>query len=246
MRYPKLSLKNCSNCGKEFQPKNSLTKFCSLDCHYKQRDTKGAIKKCKICKKEFYVYQSRFGQNLCSKECAHKSLEKRKQLKCKQCGKLYERTIAHLQYKGSKFCSRTCKGLSQRRKNTEKFGKGKRSFKKVLWKFFSLYIRQRDKGVCISCGKTDDWRNTDAGHYIPKTAGLSIYFDEQNVNCQCVGCNRFRHGNLSQYAIALRKKYGPDILEELDKRRATAKVFTIDEYRNLIDHYKKLVESYAQ
>lgn len=117
-----------------------------------------------------------------------------------------------------------------------------KALKNKLWKVFSEFVRRRDKGICISCGKQDRWKNTDAGHYIPKTAGLSIYFDERNVNAQCTGCNRFRHGNLSAYAIALRKKYGPDILEELDRlRRQTRKISPL-EYQTLIEKYKKLIQ----
>lgn len=115
------------------------------------------------------------------------------------------------------------------------------NLKAKLWKVFSEYIRQRDKGVCISCGKKDEWRNTDAGHYIPKTAGLSIYFDERNVNCQCTFCNRFRHGNLARYAIALRIKYGPNVLEELDKQQRQVRKITPAEYKELIDIYANKV-----
>ena len=110
-----------------------------------------------------------------------------------------------------------------------------------LWKVFSEYIRRRDQGVCISCGKKDEWKNTDAGHYIAKTAGLSIYFSELNVNCQCTGCNRFRHGNLAQYALALRQKYGEQILEKLDwQRKQSIKINNI-EYKRLIEEYKKKI-----
>jgi hypothetical protein len=115
--------------------------------------------------------------------------------------------------------------------------------KKELWVYFSQFIRQRDKGICISCGKEDFWRKMDAGHYIPKTAGLSLYFDERNVNCQCTYCNRWMHGNLSRYAIALRKKYGENILEELDKERIKIKKISNEEYVSLIEMYKlKLID----
>jgi hypothetical protein len=114
--------------------------------------------------------------------------------------------------------------------------------KKQLWTIFSKYIRQRDGGICISCGKVDDWKKMDAGHYIPKTAGLSIYFNERNVNCQCTYCNRFMHGNLSAYALALRKKYGNDILEELDNVRKTPIVLTRKDYEDKITYYKTLIK----
>ena len=113
--------------------------------------------------------------------------------------------------------------------------------KKKLWVVFSQYIRQRDKYICISCGKTLNKLVSQAGHYIPKTAGLSIYFDERNVNCQCIGCNCFRHGNLSAYAVAMRAKYGPNILEELDAKRRQFKKYTVMEYQQLIAYYSALI-----
>ena len=115
-----------------------------------------------------------------------------------------------------------------------------KSLKKRLWKYFSIFIRQRDNGVCISCGKKDAWQNMDCGHYIPKTAGLSIYFEEKNCAAQCQRCNRFMHGNLSQYALALQKKYGIGILEELDKKRREIRKITESEYEELIAKYKLL------
>lgn len=114
--------------------------------------------------------------------------------------------------------------------------------KKKFWKVFSEYIRRRDNGVCISCGKKDEWKYTDAGHYIAKTGGLSIYFDEQNVHAQCTGCNRFRHGNLAQYALALRAKYGEQILEKLEwKRRQLIQIHN-EEYKRLIEEYKSKIK----
>src|SRR5674476_323265 len=108
------------------------------------------------------------------------------------------------------------------------------TLKRKLWKVFSEFIRRRDDGLCISCGKKFEWQQTDAGHFIAKTGGLSIYFDPENVHAQCSGCNRFRHGNLVQYAIALRRKYGPDIIEELDRRRRLTRKYTAVDYSAMI------------
>lgn len=111
--------------------------------------------------------------------------------------------------------------------------------KKKLWVVFSRFIRQRDKGICFTCGKRDDWRNTDAGHYIPKSVGgINLYFDEQNVHCQCTGCNRFRHGNLHEYALRLQEKYGANILQRLQYRRQNTKPWTVGEYEFLIGYYE--------
>lgn len=82
----------------------------------------------------------------------------------------------------------------------------------------------------------------DAGHYIPKTYGLSIYFEEKNVHPQCTGCNRFRRGNLTAYAIALRKRYGETILEELDALKHQTRKFSESDYEELIERYKSLLK----
>jgi len=83
----------------------------------------------------------------------------------------------------------------------------------------------------------------DAGHYIPKTGGLSIYFDEKNVHCQCTYCNRFMHGNLAPYAIALRQRYGETILEELAWKKQQITKYTTQDYQYLIQVYKEKLKT---
>lgn len=63
--------------------------------------------------------------------------------------------------------------------------------KKRLWVIFSQYIRQRDAdengyAPCISCGKVEHYKLQDAGHYHPKSLGLSVYFLEKGVHNQCL------------------------------------------------------------
>lgn len=118
------------------------------------------------------------------------------------------------------------------------------SLKRKLWRIFSEYIRRRDadeNGIasCISCGTRKPWREMDAGHYIPKSLGLSIYFLETNVHSQCRGCNSFRHGNLSSYALALKRRYGEKILEDLDAMRRYPRKFTAAQYEELIHDYEE-------
>lgn len=114
--------------------------------------------------------------------------------------------------------------------------------KSKLWKVFSQYIRKKyadQNGIveCVSCGKKDHWKEMDSGHYIPKSVSLSLMFDERNVHPQCTGCNRFRHGNLTTYALALQKKYGLGILEELDSQRHKITKISVSEYEELIKKY---------
>jgi hypothetical protein len=246
----------CKTCGKDAYARPSTIgrkKYCSFECMIKDKPPKpktGSYKKCAYCKKDVWVYPRdfKFQNSFCNIECCTNFKKKRlisKDLICKECGIVYKQYPSQIKHRGSSFCSMAC----MKKQNTEKFIQKKKvsknknqSLKKQLWIYFSKYIRQRDGGVCISCGKVDDWKNTDAGHYIPKTAGLSIYFDEKNVNCQCTGCNRFRHGNLSMYAIALIKKYGDNILTELDNKRKETIKISDNEYEDLIVLYKNKIK----
>lgn len=78
----------------------------------------------------------------------------------------------------------------------------------------------------------------DAGHYIPTSiCGEYLYFDERNVNCQCTACNRFKHGNLTEYARRLVEKYGGGILKKLDKIKREQKTMSAVE---MLKRIKKL------
>lgn len=117
-----------------------------------------------------------------------------------------------------------------------------KQLKAKLWKVFSEYIRRRDSGTCFTCGKQMDWKEAHAGHYIPRSVGgLDLYFDSRNVNCQCPGCNVFRHGNLTIYALRLQEKYGKDILQTLDKLKGVNK-WTRQDYETRIEDYKRKLE----
>ena len=232
-RYVKRGTIHICKCGKEFYvrpSKNERAKYCSRRCTNKWKKSRPKIGKwipCGFCKKQVWVRPYNFHRKytFCSFACMKKyDFGGKLKLKCKKCKRQYETYKSHKKYYGSAYCSRECMWKHKKGKKSNNW-KGGVALKKQLWTIFSKYIRIRDDGVCFSCGKKDDWKNTDAGHYVPKTAGLALYFDEKNVNCQCTACNRFRHGNLSQYALALRQKYGEKILEELEwKRRQITRI----------------------
>jgi hypothetical protein len=96
--------------------------------------------------------------------------------------------------------------------------------KAKLWKLVSFYVRKsaadfQGNVSCYTCGKVDDWRAMDCGHFIPKSVGgAALYHNLANLRIQCVGCNRFRHGNLTVYAMKLEKEQ-PGILDELHALR---------------------------
>ena len=89
--------------------------------------------------------------------------------------------------------------------------------KKALWKIFSQYIRQRDKGVCFTCPSAPGWKYGDAGHFIPASVGgLALYFHEDNVHFQCKSCNMPPLcGNQYEYG----KRLGEEKVKELQALR---------------------------
>lgn len=109
---------------------------------------------------------------------------------------------------------------------------------KQLDTIFSIYIRERDKHRCVTCGA----HASDAGHYISRSNRL-LRWDEHNVNAQCRRCNNFLSGNLSVYSMYILNHYGEETLRELhEKSRKTFKpsrawlIEMIDKYKCLIDN----------
>lgn len=124
------------------------------------------------------------------------------------------------------------------------------TYKKRLWAIFSKYIRLKNADIdgmveCVTCGAFRHYTEIHAGHYHPRTDGLATFFDERNVHPQCPGCNVFRRGNLTRYAIFLRETYGEAILEELDKLRRETRQIKAPEYMELIQTYEKKLSGLA-
>jgi hypothetical protein len=118
--------------------------------------------------------------------------------------------------------------------------------KKRAWKAFSKYIRVRDP-VCITCtGKT-----TEAGHFLhttdkgsnPNLGGNEIWFNEKNVNGQEGSCNRYKSGNLAEYAVKIEEKWGDGTIKELYKLRNTPKKWTIEELLAVEELYKAKIDT---
>lgn len=66
-------------------------------------------------------------------------------------------------------------------------------------------------------------------------------WDEVNVNCQCKGCNIFKKGNLTEYALRLMRKHGDYILYDLDMRSSEQVKYTSKELQEKIEYYKSLL-----
>lgn len=120
------------------------------------------------------------------------------------------------------------------------------SAKSRAWKAFAEYIRTRDK-ICITCsGKT-----TESGHFLhttdkasnPNLGGNQIWFNEKNVNGQEGACNRYKSGNLAEYAVKIEEKWGEGTIKELYKLRNTPRKWTIEELLDIEVKYKSLLET---
>lgn len=113
---------------------------------------------------------------------------------------------------------------------------------KDLWKLVSLYVRKKDmdwKGFvnCFTCGKYENYKLVDAGHYIPKaTSGSYLKFYEKNIHVQCQDCNRIKAGNYAVYKVKLIEKYGAGIIEHLNALRKSPPL-TVTDYQNKISYY---------
>src|SRR5690606_31085440 len=64
--------------------------------------------------------------------------------------------------------------------------------------------------TCVTCGAIGKWTEFDGGHFIPKGSSSYWALEEENLACQCKGCNGFgmKYGDAAQrfttYMIDLR------------------------------------------
>lgn len=116
-----------------------------------------------------------------------------------------------------------------------------KQLQKMLWKnYVSPYIRQRDKGICFTCGVRRDWKESHAGHFIPKGSYSDTEFDPINIHNQCPKCNTFLGGNLTEYTIRMIDQYGREKVDDLRRRGRIVKKWKKEELKELIEEYKRL------
>lgn len=108
--------------------------------------------------------------------------------------------------------------------------------KKIADEVFSLYIRNlyaKDGQVkCFTCSKVAPIKEMDNGHYVSRTC-MYLRYSEKNCHPQCRYCNRYKEGNKDEYTLQLVRKYGTEVLEELNRWKHKSPV-TWDR-RDLID-----------
>lgn len=107
---------------------------------------------------------------------------------------------------------------------------------------FSEYIRNRyaKNGIseCITCGKKDEWKKLQAGHFISR-ARYSTRWNEDNVQVQCYRCNVIKNGEQYLYSLYLGAEKS---LELYNKSLEEFKISTHD-LEKLIEHYESINKS---
>lgn len=181
--------------------------------------------------------------------------------RCKNCRNKFEPRFSTLE----KYCwnpdCKTIEALKKlqkiKRAETKKRKEQKRKLvedletiqKKVLrvQATFNTYIRLRDNGKeCVSCHTilNSKKKKFDAGHLFNANNHWNIRFDPQNVNGQCVKCNKHLHGNLLPYRKKLIQRYGQETMDRLELAAYKIRNFTKDELEDILNHYKSMIKNY--
>lgn len=108
--------------------------------------------------------------------------------------------------------------------------------KKKAWDAQAKYLVAKWK-KCVLCKSTNQLQASHFHHNV-------LDFDPINIHPTCKHCNHFLSGNLNVYAEFLLKTYGLKEFNALSKRRYQAlkgEKRTIEEYLELEEHYKKLL-----
>lgn len=138
------------------------------------------------------------------------------------------------------------KKVVKKQKKTTKKPPSQKKKCEAVQKWANLYARRRDcfgqlGTTCISCGKWKSFEELDGGHFIPTTSS-SIRFDPRNINAQCQRCNRFLHGNPRHYYKGMLRKYGKDVVDDLESREFESKKWTEEELKAIKDEYRERIK----
>lgn len=104
-----------------------------------------------------------------------------------------------------------------------------------LDKYTSVIVRRRDR-CCVTCGKA---QGLQCSHFYSRRH-LAVRFDLRNCNAMCSACNRRHNRDRRPYERYMRKTYGPAVLGELDRLRASIGKVTEEELRETLDKYRAM------
>ncbi len=203
--------KKCIFCNKIFESQYPKAVFCSIQCSANDKKQKRGKKEkiCQICKKEFIPCHS--NSKFCSQICSGKSHDKKRLIKCLNCGK--EKLI--LNYLKQKFCSIECGGIYRKIHKTSKPANkietkcvccGKKfltwPYRKKTIKFCSVECHdnyRRVKITCPTCKKQFISPKWEKRKYCSEQCS-SLGVDKRKSNFS-VDVKRFLDKNFSKHKI---------------------------------------------
>lgn len=123
---------------------------------------------------------------------------------------------------------------------------------KKLDDVFQMCIRYRDDFTCITCGKKfprGERTQCHAGHFISRGV-YATRWDEENVNCQCAGCNLKQSladtETITRYAKELELKYGAGTVDRLIQKKHSVFKLNRGWLEDNIELYTQALKNYEE
>ena len=121
------------------------------------------------------------------------------------------------------------------------------AWKKKVWAQVSIYVRTQEldksgRATCFTCNLKKKWKKMYAGHFV-QGRRPSILFILEIIRVQCVGCNRFRHGNLNRFIPKMVHQYGIEQILIWFKMAEMKVEYDQSHYENLFNKFYTLNKS---
>jgi hypothetical protein len=132
-----------------------------------------------------------------------------------------------------------------RKQSTKKFQENlRKKLHGIAWKLMSEWIRRKDANLdgfveCYTCGCWKHWKEMNAGHFKHDKRD----FDERNVKCQCVTCNKYYSGRLDVYLMKLIEENGLEWVRKLIRDCWDKPGYTILELKQIILDLKEKIKT---
>lgn len=224
----KVNTKKCALCSTLFETRNTTQKYCSFECAKIARHHQTIIKtksaenrnKAKFAK----IYGNKLGKLT---------------LKCKTCKQPYDIYQSQVKWRGSTYCSMNCKAVGQVKSKTK--GKLVRELDAVYSRYIRAKYSQDGRVSCVSCGKSDEIKNMQNGHYVSRSHHATRWLDK-NCHPQCYRCNVALHGNYANYTKFIVDTYGIEVIDELIVLSRTIPKYTKQDLLELTKKYTELIK----
>jgi hypothetical protein len=83
----------------------------------------------------------------------------------------------------------------------------------------------------------------DAGHFVPKSAGSLLYFEETNIYPQCPDCNRYGSNDTGyNFGKTLEKEIGDAGIRRLEELKKKTHPLTAQDLIEIKQYYKKKLD----